>query len=99
MSRTKQKSVPVSDEVITPINHQPQILPLGTAMKLVRVDVLVTDEFLEVLTELAKIKQSDLRRYIDQAVHTTVKNDLDTPSEIGLEVCRNLKEIIHPAGT
>jgi hypothetical protein len=68
-----QKSIPANDERLTPINHQPQILPLGTAMKLVRVDVLGTDEFLQVMTELAKIKQMDLRRYIDQAVHTTVK--------------------------
>jgi hypothetical protein len=55
MSRTKTKlklkPEPVSDEVITPMNNT-ELLPFGTGTKLLRLDIPLTDEFLEVVTEL-----------------------------------------------
>jgi hypothetical protein len=98
MSRTKKKPEPVSDEVITPINKT-EILPLGTGMKLLRLDIPVSNEFLQVVTELCEIKEWDLKRYVTQAFHDRVELDLTSPQEIGMDVCKNLKEMIHPTGT
>jgi hypothetical protein len=86
------------DERITPINKT-EILPLGTGMKLLRLDIPVSNEFLEVLTELCKIRQWDLKRYVTQTLHNGIELDLTSPQDIGMDVCKNLKEMIHPTGT
>ncbi len=86
-----------NDEQLTPINKT-ELLPLGTGMKLLRVDIPMTIEFALVLTELCKIKEHDYKRYVSEALHDAVELDLTSPTEIGLDVCKSLKEIIHPEG-
>jgi hypothetical protein len=96
-TKLKLKPEPVSDEVITPMNNT-ELLPFGTGTKLLRLDIPLTNEFLEVVTELCKIKEWDLKRYVSEALHDAVELDLTSPTEIGLDVCKSLKEIIHPEG-
>lgn len=95
MSRTKKLEVSY-----TPPYKQLEILPFGDGehMKMIRLDIPVGTNFLEVVTELSRIKQWDLSRYIRQALYNTVDLDLTNPTEIGLDVCKNLKEIINPEG-
>jgi hypothetical protein len=85
------------DEVIMPINNT-KLLPFGTGTQLLRLDIPLTNEFLIVLTELCKIKEWDLKRYVTKALYDAVELDLACPTEIGLDVCKSLKMIIHPEG-
>ena len=87
MNRTKKvksKTIEtvVNDEQLTPINKT-ELLPLGLKMKLLRLDIPLTDEFLLVLTELCKIKEWDLKRYVTHALYDAVELDLTSPTEIG----------------
>jgi hypothetical protein len=77
-----------------------ELLPFGDGkqMKVIRLDIPIDNNFLEVLTELCKVKQWDLTRYIRQALYDAVDLDLTSSTEIGLDVCKSLKEIIHPEG-
>ncbi|MDQ5869602.1 MAG: hypothetical protein M3530_07735 [Thermoproteota archaeon] len=65
-------------------------------MKLLRLDIPITNEFLEVLIELCKIRQQDLKRYVTQTLYNGVDLELTNPVDNGSDVCKNLKEIIHP---
>jgi hypothetical protein len=98
MSRAKKKPEPEREEYTTAYKKS-EILPFGTGMKLLRLDIPLSTEFLEVLTELCKIRQWDLKRYVTQTLHNGVELDLTNPQDIGMDVCKNLKEIIHPVGT
>jgi hypothetical protein len=95
--KSKTLETVVDDEQLTPISKT-ELLPRGTSMKLLRVDIPLTNEFLLVVTELCKIKQWDLKRYVTQALYQGVELDLTSPQEIGMDVCKSLKEIIHPEG-
>jgi hypothetical protein len=90
MSRTKKNEVHYTSPC-KPL----QLLPFGDGehMKLIRLDIPIDNNFLEVLTELCKVKQWDLTRYIRQALYNAVDLDLTSPN-----VCRNLKEVIHSDG-
>ena len=96
MSRTKKKPEVHYTSPCKPL----ELLPFGDGehMKVIRVDIPIDNNFLEVVTELCKVKQWDLTRYIKQALYDAVDLDLTSPTEIGLDVCRNLKEVIHPEG-
>jgi hypothetical protein len=54
--KSKTLETVVDDEQLTPISKT-ELLPRGTSMKLLRVDIPLTNEFLLVVTELCKIKQ------------------------------------------
>jgi hypothetical protein len=95
--KTKTLETEVNDEQLIPINKT-ELLPFGTGMKLLRLDIPMTIEFAVVLSEICKIKEWDLKRYVTQALHDGVELDLTSPTEIGLDVCKSLKEIIHPEG-
>ncbi len=73
-----------------------EVLPWSGDCKILRVGMPVSGEFLDVLTQLAKIRRHDLRRYVEEALHARVNLDLETPTDIGMDVCKNLKEIIYP---
>ena len=101
MSRTKKSKVVALEtgrqaRVMTPMKDT-EILPLGENMKLIRLDIPVTIQFLEVLQELCKIREKSLTLYIDRALHERVELDLENPNDIGMDVCKNLKYIIHPS--
>ena len=101
MSRTKKAlETRRDDRVMTPMKDT-EILPLGENMKLIRLDIPVTNQFLEVLNELCKTREKPMSLYISTALHEQVDLDLENPQDIGMDVCKNLKYIIHPgqAGT
>ena len=67
MSRAKKKAVPVSESAqnnYTTPYQKSELLPFGDGMKLLRLDIPMTIEFALVLTELCKIKEWDLKRYV-----------------------------------
>ena len=70
-----------------------ELLPFGDGehMKLIRLDIPIDNNFLEVLSELCKVKQWDLTRYIKQALYDAVNLDLTSPTEIGLDSMQESK--------
>ena len=73
-----------------------ELLPWSGDVQVLRVGIPVSSEFLKVLTELARIRGHDLRRYVEETLHEGVNQDLENPTDIGMDVCKNLKAIIHP---
>ena len=100
LSKSRSRAIALEtrreDRVMTPLKDT-EILPLGEHMKLIRLDIPVTNQFLEVLQQLCKIREKSITLYIDKALHDQVDLDLENPQDIGMDVCKNLKYIIHPS--
>jgi hypothetical protein len=72
---------------MTPLKDT-EILPPGENMKLIRPDIPVTNQFLEVLQEFCKIRDKPITLYIARALRDQVDLDLENPQDIGMDVCR-----------
>jgi len=73
------------------------ILPhaIGDHMKILRVGMEITNERLQVLEEICKIREEDFREYVEKAVNDQMDNDLETPNDLGLDYCKQLKHILN----
>jgi RNA binding exosome subunit len=67
---------------------------LGDHMKIIRVGLELTNERLQVLDEICKIRGEDFREYVEKALNDQMDNDLETPNDLGLDYCKHLKHIL-----
>ena len=63
-------------------------------MKVLRVSIGLTNERVQVLEEICKIRGDDYRDYVEKAVQDQMNLDLETPNDLGLDYCKHLKKIL-----
>jgi ribosomal protein S8 len=66
----------------------------GDSMKILRISLSLTNERLQVLNEICKVRGDDYRDYVEKAVQDQMDLDLETPNDLGLDYCKHLKKIL-----
>jgi hypothetical protein len=69
-----------------------EIIDIGNDTFSIKSPILLSKEKYELLQKLCDITGEHLQEYVKNALLTTVKTDLENPSEIGQAVCKTLLE-------
>jgi hypothetical protein len=83
-------------EIVNDLPDRVHIVPhrFGDSMRILRVNISLTNERLQVLDEICKIRGDDYRDYVEKAVQDQMNLDLETPNDIGMDYCKHLKKIL-----
>jgi hypothetical protein len=91
MSKKKRSDgVRISDLLVEEVHN------MGDEMKIVKVGIELSNQRMQVLEEICKIREDTLRLYIHKAVVNQIDLDLETPNDLGLDYCKHLKKILNP---
>jgi hypothetical protein len=66
----------------------------GDSQKVLKVSIPLTNERVQVLEEIIKVRGDDYRDYVEKALNDQMDNDLETPNDLGLDYCKHLKKIL-----
>jgi hypothetical protein len=91
---TKKKDndgVHISDLLVEEVHN------MGDDMKIVKVGIELSNQRMQVLEEICKIRDDTLREYIHKAVVDQINLDLEIPNDLGLDYCKHLKKILSEA--
>jgi uncharacterized protein (DUF302 family) len=63
-------------------------------MKILQVSMGLSNERVQVLEQICKIRGEFLREYVEKALCDKMEADLETPDDLGLDYCKHLKKIL-----